>query len=70
MIKLIAETAWHHEGDFAFMRDLVEEICENSLADIVKLHITLDLNEYMDFKHPSYNLLKKWMLSEEQWVEW
>ena len=25
-IKLIAETAWHHDGDFAFMQKLVNEI--------------------------------------------
>ena len=42
MPKMIAETAWHHEGDFAFMKKLVTEISNDSLADIVKLHITLD----------------------------
>jgi len=26
-MKLIAETAWHHEGDFDFMKNLVTEIC-------------------------------------------
>jgi N,N'-diacetyllegionaminate synthase len=50
MIKLIAETAWHHEGDFIFMKDLVARICENSNADVVKFHITLDLDEYMSIK--------------------
>ena len=47
MTKLIAETAWHHEGDFIFMKDLVTKICETSNADIVKFHISLDLEEYM-----------------------
>lgn len=67
MTKLIAETAWHHEGDFIFMKDLVTQICENSNADIVKFHITLDLDEYMSEDHEAYETLKAWMLSEAEW---
>ena len=48
MTKLIAETAYHHEGDYPFMKELVTRICETSNADIVKFHITLDLDEYMN----------------------
>ena len=69
MIKLIAETAWHHEGDFIFMKDLVTKICQNSNADVVKFHITLDLDEYMSKDHDSYETLKSWMLSESDWEE-
>ena len=42
-IKLIAETAWHHDGDFAFMQKLVNEILKKSKLDILKMHLTLDL---------------------------
>jgi len=69
MIKLIAETAWHHEGDFIFMKDLVTKICQNSNADVVKFHITLDLDEYMSKDHDAYETLKSWMLSESDWEE-
>ena len=69
MIKLIAETAWHHEGDYVFMKNLVTNICELSKADIVKLHITLDLDEYMSKDHNAYETLKSWMFSEDQWQE-
>lgn len=69
MTKLIAETAWHHEGDFSFMYDLVSRVCNESVADIVKMHITLDLDEYMNSDHGSHDLLKSWMLSSEQWKE-
>jgi N,N'-diacetyllegionaminate synthase len=69
MTKLIAETAWHHEGDFDFMKQLVTSICENSRADIVKFHITLDLDEYMSKDHDGYEMLKSWMLSSENWEE-
>jgi sialic acid synthase SpsE len=69
MIKLIAETAWHHEGDFAFMHNLVSSICSDSEADIVKMHISLDLDEYMSRDHEAYDVLIPWMLSAEQWKE-
>ena len=68
-IKIIAETAWHHEGDFEFMKKLVKSIVEKSNADFIKLHITLDLDSYMDKTHPLFGTLKKWMFREAQWVE-
>jgi N,N'-diacetyllegionaminate synthase len=67
-ISIIAETAWHHEGDFEFMKNLVFEIC-NTETDIVKLHITLDIDEYMSKNHPAYDTLKDWMLNEKQWTQ-
>ena len=59
MPKIIAETAWHHEGDYQFMQNLVRGITKDTKADIVKLHITLNFDEYMNKDHPSYSLLKK-----------
>ena len=32
-MKLIAETAWHHEGNFSFMKNLVREIITKANAD-------------------------------------
>ena len=69
MIKTIAETAWHHEGDFQFMRNLVEDICVKTNADYVKLHITLDLDEYMSTDHANYQMQAPWMFNGEQWAE-
>lgn len=69
MTKIIAETAWHHEGDFTFMKNLVTKICKESDVDIVKFHITLDLDEYMNKDHDAYEMLKSWMLSESNWEE-
>jgi N,N'-diacetyllegionaminate synthase len=67
MIESIAETAWHHEGDFKFMCNLVEEICNKTSADYVKLHITLDLDEYMSKDHVNYEMQTPWMFDEDQW---
>lgn len=68
-METIAETAWHHEGDFPFMSDLVDRLCEESSADYVKLHVTLDFDEYMAADHDSYEQLKKWLFSENQWAD-
>lgn len=68
-MKLIAETAWHHEGDYEFMKNLVSEISSKTGADIIKMHITLDFDEYMDPSHEAYALLKPWLFSKNQWNE-
>ena len=69
MIKLIAETAWHHEGDYSFMKDLVSQLCETPSTEVIKMHVTLDFDEYMNKDHDAYSALKKWLFSEEQWDE-
>jgi len=68
-MKLIAETAWHHQGDFGFMKNLVTEICVNTDADIVKMHISLDFDDYMAKDHPIYEMLAPWLFSKAQWTE-
>ena len=66
-MKLIAETAWHHQGDFLFMKKLVSDIILHTRADLIKLHITLCLEEYMAKDHPVFSDLEKWMFDETQW---
>ena len=68
-MKLIAETAWHHEGNFLFMKNLVSQIVENTDVDILKMHITLDFDEYMDQSHDAYSKLRKMLFSKIQWEE-
>jgi N,N'-diacetyllegionaminate synthase len=68
-IKLIAETAWHHQGEFDFMKQLVGAICQQTQADIVKLHLTLDFDEYMMPSHPLYDELRGRVLDQAQWKE-
>lgn len=68
-MEIIAETAWHHEGDFLFMKNLVNEICKKTETDFIKLHITLDLDEYISRDHQSYETLKKWLFTRNQWSE-
>ena len=72
--KLIAETAWHHDGDFSFMEKLVVEILNKSRLDILKMHITLDFDEYMHDSHLIYDDFKNKCFSEKNFkrigVQW
>ena len=68
-MKLIAETAWHHEGNFNFMKNLISQITTRTNADIVKMHITLDFDEYMDPSHEDYKKLKPMIFNKSQWKE-
>ena len=66
-MKLIAETAWHHQGNVDFLEILVSELVNNSRADYLKFHITIDLDEYMVNTHPLYDKLNEWRIDEEVW---
>jgi len=68
-MKLITETAWHHDGNFLFFKNLIEEIAKKTETDYIKFHITLDLNEYMHSDHPAYQWAKERIFTEEQWTE-
>ena len=46
-IKLIAETAWHHDGDFAFMQKLVDEL------------MITDIDATVNGMDPDFSLIKK-----------
>lgn len=67
-MNLIAETAWHHEGDFDFFQTLVTKIANETEADYIKFHISIDVDEYMHSDHPGYELTKKWTFSTSQWA--
>lgn len=66
-MKLIAETACHHQGEFEFMSQLAYTINKKTKADIVKLHLMLDLDEYMASDHPLYEDVKMWILNRDHW---
>ena len=68
-MNLIAETAWHHEGNFLFTKKLVSQIVNTSNADILKMRITLNFYEYMDLKNGLYEKLKPILFDKNQWYE-
>jgi len=46
-IEFIAETSWHHEGEFDFLNNLVQKIIVETNVGILKFHISLNPYEYL-----------------------
>jgi sialic acid synthase SpsE len=65
---LIAETAYNHEGDIAYLHRMIDEIASLKL-DAVKFHLLLDIDSYMKQTHPLYEKVQQWMFTENQWNE-
>lgn len=68
-MNLIAETAWHHDGDFEFFKKLITSIAKETNTDYIKYHITLDVDEYIYKDHPGYEWVKNNIFTEAQWKE-
>jgi len=67
-IKIIAETAFSHEGDFDY---LLEQIRQSYLGkcDIIKFQVFLDIDSSYESDHPAYNTIKKWIFTKSQWLQ-
>ena len=65
---LYAETAFHHEGDYSYLKSLVDTAA-NAGCKGVKFKILIDLDDFLSRRHPDYNKVKKWILSENRWEE-
>jgi len=63
---IIAETAYNHEGDFAYLRGMVDDIAEMGL-DAVKFHLMLNPESYAQHKHPLIHSIRQWTFDKEQW---
>lgn len=68
-MQLIAETAFHHQGDLDFQKNLIDKLIIQSAADILKVHLTLDIDEYMLADHPLYSKLQNWIFSKSEWED-
>jgi N,N'-diacetyllegionaminate synthase len=66
--KLIAETAWHYQGEYDYMQKLIHTLCK-SKTDWIKIHLLLNIDEYINKDHALYQSYKKWMLPEEKWMQ-
>ena len=65
---IIGETAYHFEGDFNYMKKMINDIAELEL-NAIKFHLLLNSSSYCQNKHPIKHLYEKWKFSERQWKE-
>ena len=66
MYKIIAETAFSHEGDFSYLLSQIEE-ASKAKVDYVKFQVFINVDQYIVPNHPTYDILKKWIFSKAQW---
>ena len=65
---IIGETAYNHEGDFEYLKKMVDKLAELKV-NAIKFHLLLELNSYIQKNHPLKQELKKWIFTKEQWAE-
>lgn len=65
---IIGETAYNHEGDIDFLRKMVDDIADLKL-DAIKFQLLLNLESYIQKKHPLCKTGSKWQFNEKEWTE-
>lgn len=65
---IIGETAFHHEGDKAFLIELISEIKKVGVHAI-KFHFILDIDDYMIQNHEAIDVIRPWCFDKKQWDE-
>lgn len=68
MFKIIAETAFSHEGDFSYLLQQID-IAAKGKADYIKFQVLINREEYIVQEHPAFDVLDKWMFDNKQWFE-
>jgi len=68
MFKIIAETAFSHEGDFDYLKEQIKA-AKLAKADYIKFQVFINKDDYIVRNHQNYEILDKWMFSKKQWVE-
>jgi len=65
---LIGETAFHHQGDIEFLKELIDEGAKLGV-DAMKFHLLTDLDDYMTHDHEALEVLRPWCLGKSAWEE-
>lgn len=65
--KIIAETAFSHEGDISYLMQQIDAAVE-AQADVIKFQVLLDEVAYCCEEHPSFKTIKNWCFTEDQWL--
>jgi len=63
---LIGEIAYNHEGNLDFALETVEQLCKHPVQ-AVKIHVLLDIEEYMTPENPDWQLRYDWLWTEAEY---
>lgn len=68
MSYLYVETAFHHEGDFEYLKKLVLA-AKQAEAKGVKFQVLTKVNDFLSSRHSGYDSLKNYCFTIDQWRE-
>jgi len=63
---IIGETAYHHEGNLAYLYKMIDDIAGLEL-NAVKFHLLLNADTYLQRKHPLFNATQKSIFTRSEW---
>lgn len=66
---LIAETAYIFEGDKIYLEKIIDKLKQKEACDAIKYHILINIDDYMTKEHQGYNLIKNFLLTQNEWIE-
>src|SRR5690606_3787701 len=65
---IIGETAFHHEGDVNFLKELIQTGVSSNIQAL-KFHLLFDLDDYIIPEHQAVDILKNISIPENKWEE-
>jgi N,N'-diacetyllegionaminate synthase len=65
---LIGETAFHHQGDFNYLVQLIEAAVATEV-DAIKFHLLFDLSDYFVSDHKAYETLQGLIIEGNKWPD-
>jgi len=65
---LYTESAFYHEGDKSILKKLIDETVHSGASGI-KFQVLIDIDSFVSSKSSSYEIIKPWILSREDWLE-
>lgn len=67
-LVIVAETAFNHEGDIEYLYNLIDSAAQSGVSHI-KFQVLIDYDSFVSKKSESYQLVKSWCFTEEQWLK-
>lgn len=64
---LLAETAFHHQADITFTKELITHAAETGV-DAIKFHLLFNLDDYFIKEHAAYTALKELCINPADWI--
>jgi len=65
---IIGETAFHHQGEMEYLKNLIQAAADLEL-DAIKFHLLFDVGDYFVENHPGFEIIKPWTFSKQEWQE-